>query len=483
MAIYLAVSMTILGLDKYHYILAGGKKFATFPNLASFLGISLAYMALVILHSVWVISSERRYAFLRFADILKVSWVFLLLAFLAYPLGNDIYLYLHVGLMNLQGVDPFLTPAGDFLSPLTPFVDWKQTSTYGPISQLLFSGSATVVQLHPIAAVYLFKFICLITHLLNGYLVWRVVPTDRRGKWTIAYLLAPVLLVEQVASAHVDVFVSTSLLLTALCLFQRRYATTFLALWGGFLAKTIPIIWMPLLGLFLIRQRRWKQLALGILASIAITIVLSITVLPSPEAWRSLFNPGVTGQYQSSIHALIRAGFETLPYFMLNAPPASEYKYWLLALSRYTLGILAVFYGWTSLRILLKRNYSTATLLEDMGWVTLVLMLYATTWLMPWYVSILYAIAVVIPQAHQFGLTVLAFGLSSSAMYFLQGDAGLRSLCAVGLPTLVLVVSALVSRKRPKPQSLKEQHAKDRLRHERLVEGGQKAADEEDFET
>jgi len=442
LAAYLAVSMTILGLDKYFYILAGGKRFATFPNFASFVTISVTYVVLVALHFGWVVGSERPYPFASYGRVLQASWVFLLLAFLAFPLGNDVYLYLHVGLMNLHGVDPFLTPAGDFLSPLTPFVDWKQTSTYGPISQLLFTSAASLVPLHPILAVYGFKVICLFTHGLNGFLVWRVVPTPLRGKLTIAYLLCPVLLVEQVASAHVDVFVNTSILLTVICLFSRRYATAFLALWGGFLAKTIPIIWMPMLALFLIRHRRWKQLALGLLASGAIVTLLSITVLTSVEAWRSLLNPGVTGQFQSSIHALIRAGFETLPFFVLNAPPPGAYKYWLLDLSRYTLGLFFMVYAWTCLRMF-RRHYAATKLIADMGWVTIVLMLYATAWLMPWYVSILYAIAVVIPQASLLGLTTLMFGLSSSAMYLLQGDAGLRSLCAVGLPTLVLIVGAL----------------------------------------
>ncbi|EKQ69741.1 hypothetical protein OsccyDRAFT_2385 [Leptolyngbyaceae cyanobacterium JSC-12] len=442
LAIYLSASLTILGLDKYHYILAGGKRFATFPNFQSYLGISVAYFALVLLHLVWFLSTECSYQFLKFSSLLKLSWVFLLLAYIAYPLGNDIYLYLHVGVMNLNRVDPFLTPAGSFFSQLTPFVDWKQTSTYGPISQLLFTLAATVVPLHPILAVYLFKAVCLGVHILNGYLVWRVVPKPDQGKFAIAYLLSPLLLLEQVSSAHVDVLVCTSILLTAICFYSQRYATAFLALWGGFMAKTIPVIWMPLLVLFLVRQQRWKQLILGLLISASVVGLLTITVLPSFVAWRSLFNPGVTGQYQSSIHALVRAGLETLPYFMLDAPEPSQYKYWLLGLSRLTLIGFAIFYAWTALT-LLRRSATAAQLLEKIGWVTLVLMLYATSWLMPWYVSTLYAIAVVLPQAHLFGLTTLMFGVSSSAMYLLQGDAGLRSLCAVGLPTLTLLVGAI----------------------------------------
>lgn len=449
LAIYLCVSLTLLGWEKYYYILAGGRRFATFPNVASSLGISLTYLVLVLLHLVWVLSPNGFPSFAQYSKVLRYSSIFLLLAFIAYPLGNDVYLYLHYGWMNLHRVDPFLTPAGDFISPLTPILDWKQTATYGPVSQILFSLAAIALPVHAIVAVYVFKLFCLIAHILNGYLVWRLTPKQIQTKFAIAYLLCPLLLFEQVASAHVDVFISTCILLTVACVYTQRDVLAFLTLWLGFLSKTIPIIWMPLLGLFLIRQRRWRSLTLGILLSCTIIGILSVTLLRNIDAWRSLLNPGVMGQYQSSIHALIRAGLETLPFFVPEAPPASEYKYALLALTRYTLFGFAIFYGITAWRMLRRRFYTAASLVEDIGWVTLVLLLYSTSWLVPWYASIFYAIAVVVPSARLFGLTALMFGVSSSAMYWLQWDAGLRSLCTIGLPTLTLIMGALVLRDRP----------------------------------
>lgn len=34
-ATYLSTALTSLGIDKFHYLLAGGGKFGTFPNLTS----------------------------------------------------------------------------------------------------------------------------------------------------------------------------------------------------------------------------------------------------------------------------------------------------------------------------------------------------------------------------------------------------------------------------------------------------------------
>lgn len=447
LAFYLSVALTLLGVEKFHYVLAGGKRFATFPNLASHLGISLSYLALVLLHVVWFLGTPTSaYSYPKFFSLLQRTGAFLALAFVSYPLGNDIYLYLHSGLMNLSHVDPFTVQVGAFTSELSPFIDWKQTSTYGPISQRLFTGAATLVSIHPILAIYGFKVVCLLAHILNGFLVWKILPPNVRGKFAIAYLLAPVLLMEQVGSAHVDVFVSTSILLIAICLFKGLYSRAFLAIWGGFLTKTIPVIWLPLLLCFLVRKGRWINLLLGLLASIAIAIGLWKTALPSVASWSSLLNPGVVGQYQSSLPALLRAWLETFKALDPTAPSSTVQKYWLLQFSRYTLVGFAAFYAWVVLQIFRRPSYSAMTLLEDMGWVTLVLMLYATSWLMPWYVSILYAMAVVLPGARLFGLTVLMFGVSSSAMYWLVGDAGLRSLVAIGLPTFTMLAGAWVLR-------------------------------------
>ncbi|PZV11113.1 MAG: hypothetical protein DCF22_15195 [Leptolyngbya sp.] len=442
LSIYLSVALTILGLDKFHYVLAGGKRFATFPNAATHLGISLSYLFLVLLHLIWLLGTPYSYHPAHFKDVLRRVVIFLLFALIAYPLGNDIYLYLHFGLMNLSHVDPYTTPAGGFVSGLTPFVDWKQTSTYGPVSQLLFSISASAIAVHPILAIYLFKSICAIAHVFNGYLIWNILPPLQRGKITTAYLLCPLLLLEQVGSAHVDVFVNTCVLVMATCLVKQRYVTAFLPVWGGFLAKTIPIIWLPLLGLFLIRQQRWKQLAIALLCSLLIVAALSLTVLPSLQSWRSLLNPGVVGQYQSSLPALLRASFETLQIFVPGFLPLGDQKQVLLKVARYGLLVFATFYALTVLHMFRKPAYSALNLMEAIGWVTLVLMLYSTSWLMPWYVSVLLAIAAVIPTAQVFGLTTLMFMVSSSAMYWLQGDAGLRSLVTLGLPTLALIIGS-----------------------------------------
>lgn len=440
-ACYLSAQLAFLGVDKFYYLLAGGGKFATFPDWHRQLGIGVSYVALQLLFLLWFFDPRQQPAVTRFWQVLGSTAVFLLLALIAYPLGNDIYIYLHSGLMNLSDVNPFLTRAGAFTTELSPYVDWGQTSTYGPLSQLLFALGAAILPVHPLLAVYAFKAICLVLHVLNGLLVWRLLqPLPERGKVTIAYLLHPLLLFEQVGSAHIDVIVSNSLILLASCVFLQRYALGFLAMWAGFLSKTLPLIWMPLVGVFLVRRRQWTQLCLSIVLSAGLIALLWLTVLPNLAAWSSLLNPGVEGQYKSSIHELVKFG---LDWWRLTHPKTltlTQQNFLLLKVSQYTKLGFAIVYAVFALKILRQREYTEFTLLEDLGWVTLILLLFATPWVMPWYASVMVTFAAVLPKARLLGLTSLMFALASSAQYLLQGLDGISCLVAIGLPIVTVLI-------------------------------------------
>ncbi|MBL1178043.1 hypothetical protein [Pantanalinema sp. GBBB05] len=451
-AIYLSATLTRLGLEKFDYILAGGQKFATFSNWGNHLGISLSYVLLYSLYLTWTFSSQLQNAVTDFKAALQRSWIFLLLAFIAYPLGNDVYIYLHSGLMNLRGGNPFLTPLGSYASELFQFVDWGQTSTYGPLSQLLFTASALFVSISPLLAVYVYKSFCLGLHILNGYLIWKQLVVPERGKVTLAYLLNPLLLMEQVAGAHIDVLVSTSLILLVGSLTRKWYTAAVIALWAGFLSKTLPIVWMPLVLTFLCRKHHWKALWQAGFVSLGFVILLSWKVLPELSAWRSLLNPGVAGQYLSSIPAFVMASMNELRQLSLLPLSVAQQKAWLAQLVQgLTIGF-GLFYMAILIRIWRKQNYLSLNLIADMGWVTLVLFLLATSWLMPWYASIVITFAALQPRAPLFGMTALIFGLSSSMQYLFQGNPLMRSLVTISLPVLVLFLGKYWLQQRRSPQ-------------------------------
>ncbi|MBW4443635.1 MAG: hypothetical protein KME10_20850 [Plectolyngbya sp. WJT66-NPBG17] len=451
---FLSVVLLYLGVDKFYYILAGGRKFATFPDLRTQLAIGGSYLLLSIVYLIWLanlLSSSWVHTTWSFRSILLRTSFFWIAAFVAYPLGNDTYLYLHAGLMNLSGVNPYLTRAASYVTELSPFVDWGQTSTYGVVSQALFTFSAVFVTISPIVAIHVFKLICLLLHLFNSYLIWRWLPVPERGRITIAYLLHPLLLMEQVSSAHVDILVSTSLILFALSFAKQRFWIAFAALWGGFLGKTLPIIWGPWIAVTLLRQGHWRWLIAMIAASGAIITGLWFTMMPELAAWQSIVNPGVAGQYQSSLMSIAKFSLDLVRIFTPGNLTLTAQQSILSTLASATLLGFLGFYSWQLWRSDKRWNNTPQMLLEDMGWTTLVLMLLATSWLMPWYCSILITFAALIPQSRVFGLTTLAFALSSSAQYLLGMNSSLKSLVSIGIPVLTLIISAFIFRSNPKP--------------------------------
>ncbi len=415
-ALVLSTVLAIGGVRSFFEAIAGEE---TNFNNESFNGISFirllsmfSYISLCVCYVVWLFCSKPLSNELKFKQIIKPATPFLLLALIAYPLSNDIYLYLQYGLMNLRGVNPFIIPASYVSSVLMPLLYWLQTSTYGPVSQLFFTGSAIFIRVNPILGVYVFKLFCLLVYILNAYLIWRLLKeSPSRSKLTIAYILNPFLLIAHVADAHVDVFLCFSVIVLIGCLFHRRYVAAILAIAAGFLTKTLPIIWLPLVVGFLISRRLWKTLAIAAGALTVVVLVLSQTIFPTLIAWKSLLNPGVSGLTARSIHHLVNLGlsFFNRSTFLENQPAIQQF-------SRVTVLGFAIFYSWKLLQPYLKRKYSEVDLVTDLGWVTMALLLGATPWLMSWYPSVLLPFAVLIRNLPIFSLSSLTFCLTTGAV-------------------------------------------------------------------
>ena len=424
-----------------------GGDYPTFPDRYSQVFIGILYVYLHLVYFRWLLQPGQgyRHKALPFFDLLRSASPFLALAFIAFPLGNDIYLYLHYGLMGLHGVDPYIYRAGSYYSELYHFLRWHQSSTYGPVSEILFAISAAFVPVSKLLAIYLFKTFCLAAHLLNSYLIFRLMrKSSHCEKVTSAYLCNPLILFEQVGSGHIDIFVCTAFLLLIFCCKYKYYVFGFITVWLGFLTKTLPILWLPLVVILLIKQRLWSSLALVIVFSSALIYLLTITVLPTTQAWGSLLNPGVTNGAVGSFHKILATYLDAWPNLTLHTR--------LDIIGKFKLSTLAVF-GVIYLAILvqfclrpLKQRDPELSLSLDIGWVNLALFLIATPWLMPWYASILLpAIALNIDE-RRFVFTGLAFCLSSSSYYALGGTGVIQSWMIVGFPTLVLGFDLLMSR-------------------------------------
>ncbi len=420
------------------------KQHVDFPTHFFRLRVGAEYVGLNIIYLIWLIQNKEKASNFSFTNILKSSFLFLIIAFLGYPITSDIYLYLQYGLMDLNGINPFINTAEKFSSELSTLLGWQSSSTYGPVSQLFFMTAAYFIPISLILGVYVFKIFCLLMHGINGYLIWRQLKlSPHQRKITLAYLVNPVLLFEQVTNAHVDVFISTVLIVLIACLKNFHYLAGILTIWIGFLAKTLPIIWLPLVSVFLIRQQRWKSLLVASFLSLAIVVGLYCSVLPTFEAWKSLLNPGVKELTVGSLHNMLRIALDKLPNL------ETHFKTTILsAFKLSTYFCFAFYYTWILFKPYFRRGYSEANLSLSIGWITLALFLFATPWYQPWYTSILLPITALNINSRHFVLTSLTFCLSSNCSYYLIGYGSspgstffglIGSLLAVG-PAIVTLI-------------------------------------------
>ncbi|MBD2246023.1 hypothetical protein [Nostoc sp. FACHB-888] len=388
-----------------------GQYLPDFSNHFDKLRVGIEYRFLIIIYILWLIINKDRKRDINFIKILKNSSFFLLIAFITYPITTDVNLYIHYGLMNLNGVNPFINSANTFTSNLSPFLVWKQTSTYGPISQLIFMFSAAFVAITPSLGIYVFKLICLLFHILNSYLIWRNLKTSpHKANITIAYLVNPFLLYEQVTNAHIDILISTILIILIICLKNHNYIATIVTAWIGFLIKTLPIIWLPLIFVYLIKQQRWKILFSAICISLSIIIAASIIALPTADAWKSLLNPGVGEKVNDSLYALVKS---LLNLKILNFSLSFQQTLYSI-FKPIIFSIFVVSYLIILVKPYWKKNYSETNLSVNIGWVTLILFIFAAPWYCSWYSTVLLAVVALNIHSKRFAITSIVFCIMSA---------------------------------------------------------------------
>lgn len=439
LSIVVATQLTLIQLNVWGIVST-----ASFSILVRKRFIALEFIVLCLLYLIWLIQSRPIVAS-GYLELLKPASLFLIVAGFAHPLTSDIHLYLQYGLMSLYRLNPYFTNAIEFESVMSKFLDWTQTSTYGVVALSIFAIPAKLVETNVYLGVYLFKLICVIFHSLNSYLIWRALrASPYRAKVTLAYLLSPILLFEQVVEAHLDVMLCTALIAIDQLLKTRRYLFALLSTGVGFLIKTLPIIWIPLIGLYLVRERRWKTIVKFVVICAIAVLTLYLTLFPTIGAWKSILNPGVENMTAGSWHTVLEG------ILRRTVPNGSTQAVIFTLFNRFTLLLFAAYYGVTLYRIYQNRSIRESELMVKIGWVTFVLFAFATPWYRSWYASILLPIAVLNLQARFFALTCFVFSAVSTitnlSLGYETNTAGiLAAILTMGSTILVLMLRSKIT--------------------------------------
>lgn len=420
-----------------------------------------------------------------------VLLVGILLIFTPALLSHDLFVYADYGhtLITHHTNLYFIPPASVSHNPITLLDDWRTSiAAYGPLWIVLSALVAVVGGDHPLRYIVEFRTLGLIAHLVNAWLILRILRASGRSPRTatlgmMLYALNPLALIESALGAHNDVVMVTFILLGIL-LAQRAverdmshlldYAPPSIAFT---LAVLIKFTSLPLIVFFLAlllrislqaaaRQdfsRSWLPALLKtcfaglICAATALLFYAPFWIGHSVKAILLSFSSPPSSRLAEN--SILRASEGWIARYGL--PPSSSWMHTiLLLLANHTnwnvLNLLVVAFA-TLIGVALIWRTPTAPTITLAALITLGALLLVTPWFFAWYVTWLVALAAALLASRHYALlryALLAFALAFSIFAFftyldngqpLFGKEGfIQCLRIFGMPLLVFVLALLI---------------------------------------
>jgi len=194
--------------------------------------------------------------------------------------SSDVLEYIGFGrLAAVYHASPYLHTYSEFTDDFSTYVTWDEPMPYGPVVLPIFVMAGVVSERNVLIAMYAIKFVWLLIHLLNAWLIYRiarsVVPVPECALFVFAF--NPLILFEQPGNGHND---GLLILCGLLALFALQRGRDGLAVWMALLCALVKIsgiLWLAGILALLIHRRHWRSLLQGIgssLASAAVIIIL-----------------------------------------------------------------------------------------------------------------------------------------------------------------------------------------------------------------
>ena len=322
--------------------------------------------------------------------------------------SSDVLEYIGFGrLASVYHVSPYLHTYSEFTDWFALYVTWDDPMPYGPVVLPVFALASLVSGDHLFVAMYAIKVVWLLIHFMNAWLIYHIAksiaPDPRYALFVFAF--NPLILLEQLANGHNDGLLILFGLLAVVALQRGRGALAVSLALLSALVKTSGLFWFAGIVALLIRQRRWRDLVLGITASVA-ALAAVFWLLPGSATQLAVMS--TQWQYtEDSLHAAFISGSGTL-LRMVNRP--WEYNDLFMA---DRLIFSALFMVVCARRLALIRD--VVSLIRELALVLLAPLGYASS-LYPWYVAWLLPLAA-LTDSGRLRQTILVFSMSVLALY------------------------------------------------------------------
>ena len=300
--------------------------------------------------------------------------------------SSDVLEYIGFGrLVAVHHVSPYLHTYSEFTDRFSPSVTWDEPMPYGPVVLPIFALAGVVSEHSVLIAIYVLKSVWVLIHLLNAWLIYRLAKSLTPAPEYAFFVFAfnPLILLEQAGNGHNDGLLILCGLLALLALQRGSERLALCLALLSALVKTPGLFWLAGIVAYLIQQRRWRGLVQGLGASLA-AMACIFTLIPGSGTTLNLMT--MQGQAsEDSLHTLLidRAGALCRA---LNSTWGYED---LFRLDR--LIFSALFLGVCAWRLASIRD--VASLIREVGYLLLILLLGYAVWVFPWYVTWLLPIA------------------------------------------------------------------------------------------
>ncbi len=346
--------------------------------------------------------------------------------------STDIFDYLFRGrIAAAYGKNPYIDLPNQFKAdPLFGTIGWPNApSAYGPLWELLSRGLATLGGATVLPNVLLHKALALATYLGCGALIWRIgQPHGRQHQLIGSYLWlwSPLALWEIVGAGHNDGLMVASVLLAVWAVERGHISWAVVALTVGTLFKFLPIILLPAVVVYGLRQQRTWRARLGLaLSSLAI-----FAALTAAAYWPFWAGPKTFQNITIRSAFVTGAPLAVVSYFLRQAPQLAEINRLLAALhlpspttaDEVRLGVNAAASGLLMLGLVWQltniwwrgRSIWAATFGLLLWYLTL-----GNQWFQPWYVLWLIGLVAIRPDRRRWSW-LSAWALAGQASYLLQ---------------------------------------------------------------
>jgi hypothetical protein len=242
----------------------------------------------------------------------NLAWSAFALTVMAWGLlpadSSDVLEYIGFGrLAAVYHASPYLHTYSEFTDEFSTFVTWDEPMPYGPVVLPIFAFAGVVSECNVLIALYAIKFVWLLIHLLNAWLVYRIAQSVAPAPEGALFVFAfnPLILLEQPGNGHND---GLLILFGLLALFAVQRKKEGLAVWMALLCTLVKIsgvLWLAGILALLIHRRHWRSLLRGVGASLA-TAAVVIVLLPGCAAAFTVIN--TQWQYsEDSLHTVLIA--------------------------------------------------------------------------------------------------------------------------------------------------------------------------------